>query len=383
MSDANWSDASGLERGGAPLVGLALVGVLVAAAVAWLNWPDPATQALVLVTMTLCAVVLVQQRRLRRLRRALKQQARRRSQGPRALPSIDTAAPEGEAADSRSPVISSMLSECSEGDAASWPRGSTQLRVLVAEDHELNRQLLASLLHALGHEAHFAANGEQAVKAVQAHATHQPFDLVLMDLAMPVMDGVAAAEAMRALGERALATMPIVALTADDTPQSRARCVLAGMNDFLAKPVSAEDLAACLRRLFGDAAAAQGRLSGAATMSSPSVVDHAVLNEVLNSLPRERVLQLVQHFFEHAPAQLGELRAAARDARMHDLKVGAHGLRGAALNLGLNALAASAAALHDGASHLAAHEVALLLHRLEMQLEQSRVALLAMGLVSD
>lgn len=363
------------------MVGLAVVALFVAAAVAWLNWPDPATQALVLVTLTLSAVVLVQQRRLRRLRRALKQQARRKTQSPLQPPSSDAPTSDAEALDSRASPVSSLLSETAEGEAASWPRGSVQLRVLVAEDHELNRQLLASLLHALGHEARFAANGEQAVQAVQAHAQQEPFDLVLMDLAMPVMDGVAAAVAIRALGERAHATMPIVALTADDSPQSRARCVLAGMNDFLSKPISAEDLAACLRRLFGDAAAAQGRHGGPGTPSSPSLVDHSTLNAVLGSLPRERVVQLVQHFFEHAPTQLEQLRAAVRDARMQDLKVGAHGLRGAALNLGLNALAATAAALHDGAAHLAAHEVALLLQRLELQLEQSRVALLAMGLI--
>ena len=77
---------------------------------------------------------------------------------------------------------------------------------------------------------------------------------------------------------------------------------------------------------------------------------------------------------------MARLRASIRDARLQALHVDAHALRGAALHLGLVAVAQTAAALDDGASHLAAHEVALLLQRLEQQLMQSRDALRAMGL---
>jgi two-component system, sensor histidine kinase len=216
------------------------------------------------------------------------------------------------------------------------------------------------------------------VQAVRERA----FDVVLMDLSMPVLDGMAATRAIRALPDSRQATVPIVALTADEMPQTRGRCLLAGMNDFLTKPISADALAVCLRRLFGDEAAAQGR-PPLAQPAGPALVDATTLNAVLVALSRERVIELMQRFFTEAPHTLQRLRLAVRDARTQDLQVTAHGLRGAALNLGLGALAATAGALHDGAVHLAAHEIALLLQRLELQIEQTRDALQAMGLGSE
>ena len=81
-------------------------------------------------------------------------------------------------------------------------------------------------------------------------ARERAFDVVLMDLHMPVLDGVGATRAIRALPDRARSTVPIVALTADAFEQTRERCLVAGMNDFLTKPVSPEKLAASLRRTY-------------------------------------------------------------------------------------------------------------------------------------
>ena len=130
------------------------------------------------------------------------------------------------------------------------------LRVLVAEDHPVNRQYMAALLEGMGHHPFFAGNGLEAVQAVR----EQSFDIVLMDLHMPLLDGVGATLSIRALPDSVQAAVPIIALTADAFAQTRERCLMAGMNDFLTKPVSPEKLSATLRRLFG----AQGQPGGAA-----------------------------------------------------------------------------------------------------------------------
>jgi two-component system, sensor histidine kinase len=124
-----------------------------------------------------------------------------------------------------------------------------RLRLLVAEDNEVNRTVLAAMIEREGHDWHFAHDGRAAVHAAQA----QDYDLVLMDLHMPEMDGIDATRAIRALpGDKA--QVPIVALTADAFADTRTRCLEAGMNDFLSKPVSVAELARLLAT-YGDPSA--------------------------------------------------------------------------------------------------------------------------------
>jgi signal transduction histidine kinase len=101
------------------------------------------------------------------------------------------------------------------------------LRVLAAEDNPVNREVLAAMIEIDGHRVTFAENGLQAVDAVAA----QPFDLVLMDLHMPELDGIGATRAIRSLDGPA-ARVPIVALTADAFAETRQRCLEAGMDEF-------------------------------------------------------------------------------------------------------------------------------------------------------
>jgi signal transduction histidine kinase/CheY-like chemotaxis protein len=121
--------------------------------------------------------------------------------------------------------------------------GSRPLRLLVAEDNEVNREVLAAMIGHLGHEPQFAHDGRAALEA----ARREPFDLVLMDLHMPELDGLAATRAIRALPGTP-SQVPIVALTADAFAETRERCFAAGMNAFLSKPVSLEALSQVLAR---------------------------------------------------------------------------------------------------------------------------------------
>ena len=115
------------------------------------------------------------------------------------------------------------------------------LRVLVAEDNAINQQLIRTLLQKRGHAVEIAADGLLALAAVQ----EKPFDLILMDLQMPNLGGIEAAEKIRSLG----ITLPIVALTASAMPEDQEQCFAVGMNDFLPKPIKAGEFAALMTRL--------------------------------------------------------------------------------------------------------------------------------------
>ena len=265
------------------------------------------------------------------------------------------------------------------------------LKVLVAEDHPVNRQYVAALLDNLGHETHFTTNGEEAVAAARA----MRFDLILMDVHMPQLDGVAATRAIRALPDAARSTVPIVALTADAYAQTHERCMLAGMNDVLTKPVSPDKLAALLRRLFGmvqgtvaaGSAGAAGEGQGAPApaphpvIRSAAVLDSAAIEAALQAMPRAKLATMIGAFLDQGPQTVQHLRAAMRDAQPLALRVNAHAVKGAALNLGLTALASTAEALQEGASHLPAHEIARLVQRYEELLPVTRQALVEAGLL--
>ena len=114
------------------------------------------------------------------------------------------------------------------------------LRVLVAEDNDLNQMLIKELLHKVGLEAVLAANGVEAVDLVN----RQPFDLVLMDVQMPEMDGLTATRLIRE--QPRFRDLPIIAMTAHAMADDRQRTLAAGMNEHLSKPISPKDLFACL-----------------------------------------------------------------------------------------------------------------------------------------
>jgi CheY-like chemotaxis protein len=117
------------------------------------------------------------------------------------------------------------------------------LRILIVEDNTFNQRVAASLLHKLGHEADVAANGREGVdKWRRVH-----YDLVLMDCQMPVMDGYEATAEIRA-EETAARHTPIVALTALSLSGDREKCLDAGMDDYLTKPVHLSELQNAIER---------------------------------------------------------------------------------------------------------------------------------------
>jgi CheY-like chemotaxis protein len=122
------------------------------------------------------------------------------------------------------------------------------LSILVAEDNEINALLARALLIKLGHRPTVAGSGAEAVESwLAARSAATPFDLVLMDVHMPGVDGLEAARRIRAReAEHAAPRTPIVALTANASAEDRDACLAAGMDDFVVKPLDRERLAATL-----------------------------------------------------------------------------------------------------------------------------------------
>jgi CheY-like chemotaxis protein/HPt (histidine-containing phosphotransfer) domain-containing protein len=246
------------------------------------------------------------------------------------------------------------------------PRPLQSLRVLVAEDNRVNQIVIQRLLERLGHTVVLCADGRAAVAAVEA----QRPDLVLMDVQMPEMDGFAATAAIRAReathpGGRRL---PIVALTAFAMTGDRERCLAAGMDDYLTKPIRRDQLVAILARFAGASVPAEAE----AEKAGPAIDEAAVLAYVGGD--RELLGELLGIFLEDSPGQLQALREAVAGGDAAALMRAAHTLSGNLRVLGAPTAVALVGQLEalgrDG--HL--ESAAALLARFESELERVRGA---------
>jgi CheY-like chemotaxis protein len=129
---------------------------------------------------------------------------------------------------------------------AAAPAGGCTARVLLAEDNHINALLATTILKTAGYDVDWVANGELAVDAL----ARQHYDLVLMDVQMPVMDGLQATGLIRQQGA-AMAQPPIVAMTANVMGPDRDRCRAVGMDDFIGKPIDAEEFLTVIGRHIG------------------------------------------------------------------------------------------------------------------------------------
>lgn len=174
-------------------------------------------------------------------------------------------------------------------------REAQRPRVLVAEDGKLNRLFLERTLQALGMDCDVAENGLQAVEA----CARQPYDWVFMDCQMPVMDGYEAAKAIRrAKG----AAIQIIAVTGSDSQADRDRCLAAGMDHVLVKPISAQDIRNCLSRSLPERSAAPE------AERAETVLDQAVRMLMQDSgLNREFCIQMTSEFVALAHALMEDI----------------------------------------------------------------------------
>jgi signal transduction histidine kinase/CheY-like chemotaxis protein/ligand-binding sensor domain-containing protein/HPt (histidine-containing phosphotransfer) domain-containing protein len=212
------------------------------------------------------------------------------------------------------------------------------VRVLIAEDDLVNQRVIVGTLAKMGFQADVVNNGLEAIRAVG----NGSYDVVLMDVQMPEMDGLEAARQIRSPQHApASRTVPIIAVTAFPVGEYRERCLDAGMDDFLTKPIHPAALAAAISRWVTPSVWASREASRAVQVrQTPEVVfDHGGLLERLGH-DQELVQELIEVFFAEVPRQLDSIEAAARDGDIEIVQKLAHKLKGAAGSFGAPALQA-------------------------------------------
>ena len=217
----------------------------------------------------------------------------------------------------------------------------------MAEDNLNNQQVARELLEDEGASVHIANNGKEAVESVAA--ADPPFDVVLMDLQMPVMDGFTATRMIRE--DLALLTLPVVAMTANAMASDREACLAAGMNEHVGKPFDLDCLVQVLLRQAGrGAAAVAGPAQARAAQALPVGVRTAAtqagvqLDAAIARLggKTEVYRQMLQRFVDDLAGVPAELQALVRTADIAAAARTLHTVKGVAATLGVDALAASA-----------------------------------------
>ena len=217
-------------------------------------------------------------------------------------------------------------------------------RILIAEDNPINRVVILAQLKKLGYTAGVAANGAEAVDAVE----REHFDLVLMDCQMPLMDGF---EATRRIRQSNHPHIPIVALTASAMSPSRERCLSEGMDDYLSKPVELARLAAVLSEWSSKAGACQpaARLHEVSREQAAEIFNFdSLLHRLMDD--RELARTVLKGFVKDAPLQLKQLCARLDEADAAGMRMQAHTLKGAAATVGAEMLRDVALAIETDAS---------------------------------
>jgi signal transduction histidine kinase/DNA-binding response OmpR family regulator len=220
-----------------------------------------------------------------------------------------------------------------EPTASGAPREPAQslrpLRILLADDLEINRQVTSELLAARGHKVTGVKNGRAAVEAVR----QQDFDLVLMDVEMPGMDGLTAARAIRALAPSGARKMPILAMTAHDTPEDREQIRQAGMDGHLVKPFSSQALEQAVANALSETAAAPAQAAAALAESPCGTTSREALAARFGGDAR-LAASLARMFLKDSSRLLGAVRRAASRRNAEALARSAHALKGAVGHFG-------------------------------------------------
>jgi two-component system, sensor histidine kinase and response regulator len=204
---------------------------------------------------------------------------------------------------------------------------NTEPAVLLVEDNEVNQSVASAMLRGHGYHVDVVENGADAIAAV----ARRPYAAVLMDCQMPVMDGYAATAELRRR-ENGGNRVPIIALTAHALAGERERCLAAGMDDFLAKPVRADELAAALERHV-----------------DPPVVDAGAADRLRDAVGSEEIVaEIFAMFCTQAAAHVEAIERHIAAGDGDAVSRSAHSLKGSALTVGATAVARAAAELERG-----------------------------------
>jgi CheY-like chemotaxis protein len=229
-----------------------------------------------------------------------------------------------------------------QGDsAASAAAHGKRLRILLAEDNPVNERVARHILQKADHSVLAVANGREAVAAIE----REDFDVVLMDVQMPEMDGFEATAEIRHRERLTGRHLPIIAMTAHAMKGDRERCLAAGMDDYVSKPVHPAHLLKVIEK-FGPQAAEPAPASPAAAEHEPAVYDRQTALDRVSG-EEELLDEVTQLFLSDAPSRMAEIRAALGEGNPQRLQNAAHSLKGAAGYVGADRTCARARKLEE------------------------------------
>ncbi len=283
------------------------------------------------------------------------------------------AASEGQAAArAAGPGAREAASAAADGAA---PAGRQPL-VLVAEDNPTNQKVILGILRSMGCRGVAAANGRAAVKM----AAETRFDLVLMDLEMPELDGMEATRLIRDPGSGSLdPAVPVIAMTGHAGKEVRERCRAAGMHDYLCKPIQLQRMLEVLQRSL------PGYKLRAMDTDRPPGPQREVfaLEELLARIDGDTGLiqEIFAGFHDHARQTLGDLKRALAEGRAEAVRQGAHSLKGAYANLAAHRLSDLAERMEQAARIKDLGRAAFILDRLQYEMHRFETALHDSGIL--
>jgi signal transduction histidine kinase/DNA-binding response OmpR family regulator len=278
----------------------------------------------------------------------------------------------------RSALLSAIRTALSHSISATSPRQEPQpqgerllgLRVLIAEDNLVNQKLAAGLVTKAGCVAVVVANGRQAVDALR----EQRFDLVLMDVQMPVMGGLEAARIIREMEAGLGRRTPIIAVTAGAMKGDREACLEAGMDSFVPKPIQSSTLLGLMKDLAGGSAPVGEHLARA---QGNGALDETALLAMVGG-DRGLVTELAQIFLEELGPRMSEIRNAIKDKDRDRLRFSTHTLKGSASAITAKRVASSAGALEKIAVSDNLDDAPAVFSELEEAVDQLRKRLLTL-----
>ena len=247
------------------------------------------------------------------------------------------------------------------------PRALKDFRLLLVEDNRTNQQVLVNTLAQMGYQIEIVNNGREAITALE----RTDYDLIFMDCHMPEMDGFEATAEIRRNGS-ATRRLPIIAMTASALPEDRARCLDAGMDDYLTKPLHRHELRAVLERWLHGA--------DEALSPEPSPLEPKALRELrrLGGTNQKFFSEIIDLFVRESVERLGRMRTAANNRDMESVHQIAHMQRGACLNFGARQLAQLCEELEkisDSNTQAATADVNEMISRIEREFLRVRRAL--------
>ena len=252
------------------------------------------------------------------------------------------------------------------------------LRVLIVDDDATNRLVAAKMLKEFEVQNNMACDGVEAITAASSFS----YDVILMDIRMPEMDGLQATRTIRARGGR-LQTVPIIAFTANAFAEDVEACHEAGMNDLVVKPVRKKVMVEAILRVLSshttaadtDPAVVAPPLVPAEIPSTdaPSPFDRKVFDNLVLEIGKETALETLSLFVQETEDRLKLLRKLSGDAYRSKIEREAHSLKSAAGTFGLRAVAQLARALERDAAHITESDYLALLDRIEAAFSAARM----------